>query len=147
MQVARIPAVRVADLADQVAFCHFAFRFVNFTQMSVKRLDRFARRQSVINYYDVPPTRPSVLSKNNLAICGCVNRLAAITISARVFVPVFAKMVIFAKILRVVPSIFVLSCSYAYGVADWICKAVGHLYGRRKRFGGVAGFNRGRSAT
>lgn len=64
----------------------------------------------MFNYNDVSPTCARVSSKNYLTVSRSKNRLAAVGVSARGFVPIFAEMSVFAEvlcvILRIPPIIF-----------------------------------------
>src|SRR5215213_10769607 len=103
--------------------------------MPVKRLNLFAVGQIVFDDDDVSPACAGIFGKDYATVSRRVNRLAAVGIAARIFVPVLAEMIVCAEILRVVPFVFsVFRLGHGFGFADWISEAVGD--DSRRRTGG-----------
>ncbi len=117
-------AICVADRTDLFAFLYFARAFCDLLQVPVECLNAFTIGQFVFDDHDITPTRPGVGGKSDPAV-GCrVNRLSAVRISAGVFVPVLAEVVIGSKIQCVVPTVLVTSLSDAFSFADRISKTI-----------------------
>jgi hypothetical protein len=103
----------------------------------------------VLDYHDISPTFAGVFGVNNRSACRRENRLATVRVAARIFVLVFAEMIVRAEILRVVPFVFfVFSLRYSFGFADWIREGLSDNFRGRSRadlrficlrFGQIAG--------
>jgi hypothetical protein len=134
MQMTRITPVCAADCSDLLASFYRAFRFQYRFQMPVKTLNFCAVRRRVFDDDDVSPTRARVARKSNLPVSRRKNRLAAIGISARRFVPIFAEMPVFAEILRVIlriPPIISLADKILF--ADRISKTLFRKFAEQLR--------------
>src|SRR5690606_18110218 len=91
--------------------------------MGVKRLDSAAVGQFVGDDDDVSPFGPGVGGVSDQSVAYGVNGFAAIGIASRIFVPVFAEVILLAKIEGVVPVVLRIAglreeVFLAYGISE-----------------------------
>jgi hypothetical protein len=74
----------------------------------------------------VSPSWTCVSGIADHTICDRVNPFTAIGVASGIFIPIFAKMILLAKIQSAIPLILLVAClGYVFFFADWVRKFVG----------------------
>lgn len=132
MKVAQVRSVGVADAADFLTAGNVTAGPVKCLQVAVQSLHERAVGEAVPNDDDFPPPGVPLACENYRSVRGRIHELAAIRVTSRLRVPIFAQMIHLAKITSVVPAVTVVLLRSASGAAHRIIKPVGSRNDERR---------------